>query len=63
MRGTILAHPITTDQAATAWGISRRRVQQLARTGRIPGAVLFGRDWLIPAETRKPVELPPGRKS
>lgn len=62
MRGTILARPITTEQAAAAWGISRRRVQQLACAGRIPGAMLVGRDWLIPAGTQKPVELPPGRK-
>ena len=53
--------PITTTQAATAWGISRRRVQQLLLSGRVPGAYWIGRDWLIPVNTPKPIERPRGR--
>lgn len=40
---------LTTTEAAALLGLSRRRVQQLARAGSIQGARRLGRDWTIPA--------------
>ena len=37
---------ITTDRAASALGITRRRVQKLIDLGLLP-ATKYGRDWLI----------------
>ena len=48
----------TVKQAATELGISGRRVRQLAREGRVRGAVKDGAEWLIPT----PVEVIPGRR-
>jgi len=44
---------ITTAQAAKILGITRTRVLQLCRAGRIEGAEKVGRDWLIPARFRR----------
>ena len=49
---------VTVKQAATELGISGRRVRQLAREGRVRGAVKDGAEWLIPT----PVEVIPGRR-
>ena len=43
-------------EAAEAWGISVRRVQTLCATGRIPGVVRMGRDWMIPANAERPLD-------
>ena len=45
---------MTVRQAAELWQISPRRVQDLCRQGRVTGAVLFGKNWMIPGETRRP---------
>ncbi len=42
--------------AADAWGVTPRRVQELCKTGAIPGATRFGRAWMIPADTEKPAD-------
>ncbi len=43
----------TTSEAAALLKISRRGVQKILehrhKTGKFPGAVKYGRDWLIPA--------------
>lgn len=39
---------------AAKWGISKRRVTLLCVQGRIPGATIISRDWLIPADAEKP---------
>lgn len=44
------------DEIAAKWGIGVRRVQLLCSEGKIPGAVRFGRDWMIPADAQKPVD-------
>jgi len=41
---------------AALWGISTRRVQAMCVAGRIRGAVRFGRDWMIPQNTPKPID-------
>ena len=49
---------VTVQQAAIELGISDRRVRQLAREGRMRGAIKEGAEWLIPT----PVEVIPGRR-
>ena len=45
---------MTIQDAAALWGITSRRIQVLCANGRLAGAVKFGRQWAIPAETEKP---------
>ena len=49
---------VTTRRAAIELGVSERRVRQLAREGRIRGAVKIGQEWLVPT----PVEVVPGSR-
>lgn len=46
------------DEVAQKWGIGIRRVQTLCASGKIEGAVRYGRDWMIPKNAKKP---PDGR--
>jgi excisionase family DNA binding protein len=39
---------ITTAAAAKKLGVTQRHIQELCRSGRIPQASRFGRDWLMP---------------
>jgi hypothetical protein len=43
-------------QASEAWGITERQVQSLCKNGKIEGVVKWGRSWLIPKNTLKPVD-------
>ena len=45
---------LTIKQVAEKWNISPRQVQVLCSSGRIEGAVTFGRDWAIPTLAEKP---------
>ena len=45
---------LTTTEMAGKWNITRRRVATLCKEGRIEGAVLKGKTWLIPDGTLKP---------
>ena len=45
-------------RAAAELGVSDGRVRQLAREGRVRGAVKAGHEWLIPT----PVEVIPGAR-
>lgn len=36
------------------WNVSQRRVAIYCKEGRIKGAVLKGRMWMIPADAKKP---------
>lgn len=47
---------IKIGEAAERFGVSARRVQALCAKGRIAGAVQVGREWLIPADTKKPAD-------
>ena len=51
-------HYLTPEEVASLWNISPRRVQALCATGKIPGVVRMGRDWMIPRDTPRP---PDGR--
>lgn len=44
------------EQVAKKWDISVRRVQLLCADGKIEGAVRFGRAWMIPKNSKKPVD-------
>lgn len=48
---------LTTSEIAEKWGISRRRVTTLCREGRLEGAVLKGKTWLVPKGSVKPNDL------
>lgn len=45
---------LTTAEFSKIWKISQRRVAIYCKEGRIQGAVLKGKIWLIPRETKKP---------
>lgn len=45
---------ISVAQAAEKWGISERSVRNYCAQGRIPGAVLKGKTWQLPAHAEKP---------
>ena len=47
---------LTPEEVAVLWKLSPRRVQSLCAAGKIPGAVRFGRDWMIPLNTKKPAD-------
>lgn len=43
-------------ETAQKWGISPRRLQILCAEGKIEGAARFGKAWMIPKSTQKPVD-------
>ncbi|MDD3238552.1 MAG: DNA-binding protein [Lachnospira sp.] len=45
---------LTTAECAKKWKVSQRRVAIYCKEGRIEGAELKGRTWLIPDDTEKP---------
>lgn len=44
---------ISVNEAALQMGISVRRIQQMCKSGKIPGAVKKGRSWMIPTGEEK----------
>ncbi len=47
---------ISAQDAAERWGITKRRVQILCSTNRIPNAVRIGNMWVIPNTAQKPLD-------
>ncbi len=45
---------MTSAEIAQKWNVSQRRVAIYCKEGRIEGAVLKGRMWMIPSEAKKP---------
>ena len=45
---------ILSDETAKIWQISERSVRNYCAQGRVPGAILDGKTWQIPADARKP---------
>ena len=43
-------------EMSAKWGISERRVTELCREGKIPGAVKEGKLWQIPDEAKRPAD-------
>ena len=52
----------TTEEMSQKWGITTRRITKLCNEGRVHGAVLMGRTWIIPKNTPKPEEQKRGSK-
>ena len=47
---------MTAQESAELWGISVRRVQRLCKENRIEGILNVNRVWLIPKNSKKPVD-------
>jgi len=47
---------ISPSQASEKWGITERQVQSLCKQGKINDVVKFGRSWLIPKDTPRPID-------
>ena len=45
---------LTTTEMAKVWGISSRRIALLCSQGRVEGATMNGKTWLIPENAKKP---------
>jgi len=45
---------ITPQEAAEKWGVGLRRVQFFCANGKVPGTVRIGRQWMIPADAKRP---------
>ena len=43
-------------EASKEWGITQRRVVEYCQDGRIPNAQRFGKMWMIPTESTKPLD-------
>ena len=54
---------LTTVEMSEKWNITRRRIAELCREGRIDGAVLKGKTWLIPENAVKPTDPRKSRQS
>jgi len=52
----------TPEDLAIEWGLTVRRVQYLCQEGRIEGAVKKGRQWLLPADAKRPERQKSGPK-
>lgn len=48
---------ISSAQAAKKWGISERSVRNYCSQGRVEGALLSGKTWIIPDNAEKPVRI------
>ncbi len=53
---------LTSAECAEKWGISQRRVAIYCKQGRIEGAVIRGKMWLIPEGAEKPEDPRKARK-
>jgi len=47
---------LSIKQTSEKWGISKRRIQTLCSTDRIPGAKKIGYAWIIPEDAEKPAD-------
>jgi len=45
---------ISVRQAAEKWNVTVRRIQDMCKNHMIDGAVRWGRDWMIPADAKRP---------
>ena len=48
---------MTSKETAEKWGVSQRRVARLCQEGRLEGAIIKGKTWLIPDTAQKPKDL------
>ena len=45
---------ITVKEAGEKWNLKVRTIQEMCVSGRIQGAVKFGKSWAIPADAKRP---------
>ena len=48
---------ISVADCASHWGVAERTVRNYCANGRIPGAVIKGKAWLIPEDAERPVRI------
>ena len=49
---------ITAIEAAKKWELSERSVRNYCAEGRVAGAILLGKTWMIPEDAAKPMRKP-----
>ena len=49
---------ISVQEAAEKWNVTPRQVQILCKEGRIKGAEMMSRIWIIPEDAEKPTRKP-----
>lgn len=54
---------ISVKQAAELWNLSERSCPELLRAGRIEGAFLTGKTWIIPENATKPTRAATAKKA
>lgn len=54
---------ISVKEAAERWGVSERWVQKFCVEDRIPNVLRFGRSWMIPRDSERPIDLRRNRDS
>ena len=47
---------MTTKEAAELWGVTVRQIQSLCERGLIDGASKLGDIWVMPKDTKKPID-------
>lgn len=47
---------LSSAEIAKKWNVSQRRVAVFCKEGRVEGAVLIGRMWMIPKDAEKPID-------
>ena len=47
---------LSSAEIAKKWNVSQRRVAVFCKEGRVKGAVLIGRMWMIPKYAEKPID-------
>ena len=55
IEGGIPMNYISVSAAAKKWGLSERSVRNYCAEGRVSGAILVGKTWMIPENTEKPI--------
>jgi hypothetical protein len=48
---------MTAQEAAEKWNVSLRWVQRLCKENRVKGSLNINRVWLIPKETKRPLDM------
>ena len=48
---------MTVKEAAEKWSVTPRRVQEMIREGKLPGAYKIETIWVMPDDTQKPPDL------
>ena len=61
--GGVVVDYMCAKEAAEKWHITQRRVAIYCKEGRIEGAIMMGRMWMIPKEAKKPEDPRKAKKN